>query len=184
MFDTIRADIGRFHRQDERNTLRLLWYSPGLKSLIAYRFGVWLRKIRRNPLCWPVVLVLAPFYWMLSAYVRLAFDIILDTSAVIGPGLYIGHFGGIRLRDCRLGSCCSIQQEVYLEPQAGGSDGPIIGNNVWIGAHARIQGPIKIGNGVTVGGGAFVTRDVAERCLVLGNPARVMQREYDNSSFL
>lgn len=184
MFNNIRADIGRFHRQDERNTMRLLWYSPGLKSLVAYRLGVWLRSVSGNPLCWPMVLVLAPCYWLLTAYVRLAFDIILDKSAVIGPGLYIGHFGGIRLRNCRLGACCSIQQEVRLEPSPGSDDGPVIGNSVWIGAHARTQGVIKVGDGATVGAGALVTQDVDAGCLVLGSPARVMQRNYDNSSLL
>jgi serine O-acetyltransferase len=121
---------------------------------------------------------------MLAAYVRLAYDIHLDETAEIGPGLYIGHFGGIRLRNCRLGANCAISQEVRIEPAANGSNGPVIGNRVWIGSHARIEGALRVGDGATIAAGAVVTRDVAPGCLVMGNPARVVQKDYDNSGFL
>lgn len=151
---------------------------------MIYRLGRWLLNAKKSPVCWPMVLVLTPVYWLLAAYMRLAFDIHLDKSADIGPGLYIGHFGGIRLRKCCLGANCSVQQEVRLEPSEGSDDGPIIGNNVWIGAHARVQGAVQVGNGATIGAGAFVTKDVAESCLVLGVPSRIVQNNYENSDIL
>jgi serine O-acetyltransferase len=184
MFYQIRADILRFQQVEKNNTIRLFFESPGLKTLIIYRFGRWLRNLASNPLRWPLVLVLTPAYWLMTAYMRFDCDIILDQTAEIGPGLYIGHFGGIRLRNCRIGTHCTINQEVCLEPNVGEDDGPIIGNRVWIGAHARIQGSVQVGDGSTVGAGAFVTKDVAGNCLVLGNPARVVQRDYDNSNFI
>jgi serine O-acetyltransferase len=184
MFNHIRADIQRFQRVDESSLMRLFINSPGLKTLLVYRLGRWLRKVRRYPVWWLLVLLLTPLYWLLTAYMRFACDIVLDQTADIGPGLYIGHFGGIRVHNCRLGTHCSIQQEVCLEPTENGDDGPIIGNHVWIGAHARVQGAIQVGDGATVGAGALVTQDVAASCLVLGSPARVVQRDYDNSSIL
>lgn len=184
MFNNIRADIQRLYRENDYRTLRLIWYSPGVKSLMVYRLGIWLRSLFGSPICWPIMFLLMPFYWLLALYVRLAFDIIIDKTAKIGPGLYIGHFGGIYLKNCRLGATCSIHQEVRLEPLRGSTNGPIIGDNVWIGAHATIRGQFQIGDGVTVGAGAQVKKDIPADRLVLGNPARVVQVNYNNSSFL
>jgi serine O-acetyltransferase len=162
--------------------MRLIWENPGLQALMIYRMGRWLASEGRCH-AW-LLLVLIPIYRLSVAYIRFAYDILLDQSAVIGPGLYIGHFGGIRLRNCRIGAYCSIQQEVRLEPIIGSDDGPIIGNRVWIGAHARIIGSVQVGDRATVGAGALVTQDVAASCLLLGNPARIVQINYDNSAFL
>jgi serine O-acetyltransferase len=128
--------------------------------------------------------MLTPIQWLLTTYVQIAYDIHLDTSAEIGAGLYIGHSGGIRLSNCRLGANCAIQQEVRIGPAGKGEDGPDVGDRVWIGAHAIIQGAIRVGNGATIGAGAFVTKDVPAGSLVLGHPARVIKINYDNSKFL
>lgn len=58
---------------------------------------------------------------------------------------------------------------------------PTIGDNVWVGTGSIITGGIKIGNGVTISAGSFLSRDVPDNCLVAGNPARVIMRDYDNS---
>ncbi len=184
MFKKIRADIVRYQRHDERNPLRIIWESPGLKTTIIYRLGRWLQSIGMSPLRWPLFLLLSPVYLLLVTYMRIACDIILELSADIGPGFYIGHFGGIRIKDCYVGANCSIQQEVSLLPYEGKHSGPVVGNFVWIGTHVCLQGPISIGDRATIGAGAVVTQNVEANCLVLGNPARVLQRDYDNSSIL
>jgi acetyltransferase-like isoleucine patch superfamily enzyme len=51
----------------------------------------------------------------------------------------------------------------------------VIGDNVWIGANATILKGVHIGSGSVVAAGAVVTRDVPERCVVAGNPARVVK---------
>lgn len=184
MFNNIIADIKRFQHIEEISLLRLFLSSPGFQTLMIYRFGRWLRSIRRNPLNWLLILFLTPVCWCLNAYIRFESDIIIDQSSEIGPGLYIGHFGGIWVHNCQIGAHCSIHQQVHLEPILGNNDGPIIGNRVWIGAHARIQGSIQVGDGVTIGAGALVTQDVDAGWLILGNPSRLFQRNYDNSSIL
>lgn len=50
-----------------------------------------------------------------------------------------------------------------------------IGNDCWIGGGSIILPGITIGDGVTVGAGSVVTRDVKDRCVVVGNPARVIK---------
>jgi len=187
MFEDFRADITRHDRRSRQGGQRawgLLWRNYGLQALLAYRLGRW---ITRRGLCsaWlPVALLLTLPCLLLTAYVRLAYDLHLDRTAEIGAGLYIGHFAGIHVRGCRLGQGCALQQEVRLEPAPGAPGGPEIGDRVWIGAHARIIGPLRVGDGATIGAGAEVTRDVAAGCLALGGPARVTQWGYDNSSFL
>jgi serine O-acetyltransferase len=67
-----------------------------------------------------------------------------------------------------------------------GEDGvpPIVADRVWIGAQAKIIGPMRIGAGSTVSAGAVVRRDIPERTLYMGNPGRIVMRDYDNSSIL
>jgi serine O-acetyltransferase len=180
MFEHVRSDLRRFQKaMGNCGIMRPLLFNPGLKTLMAYRLGRWLGSFARHPLRWPLML-LAPIYWTLTAYFRAAYDIRLEQSAQIGPGLLIWHFGGIRVRNCRIGEHCSIFQEVSLEPAAQDGSGPTIGDCVWIGAHARIQGALSVGDRATIGAGAVVKKDVPKGCLVLGNPARVVLRDYDN----
>ena len=87
---------------------RLLASSYGLQALLAYRLGRWLLRAGHKYYLWPLLPFGWPLYYLLSRYVRLAFDIRLELSADIGPGFYIGHFGAIRVRRCRIGANCSI----------------------------------------------------------------------------
>jgi serine O-acetyltransferase len=66
----------------------------------------------------------------------------------------------------------------------GQIDGPEIGDSVWIGAHAKIFGPVKVGARATIAPGACVTKDVPRNSLIVGAPARIVSRRYDNSHIL
>lgn len=187
IFESIREDLRHFcsNASEERSeVLRVLWNNPGLKALIVYRLGRWLRCALRSPLWWPVVVILTPVYLLLTAYYRFAYDIHLEQSADIGRGLYIGHFGGIRVRSCHIGAYCAIQQEVFIGPASPGLVGPRIGDRVWIGAHSIIKGSITVGDRATIAAGSRIISDVGIGCLMLGNPSRVGQNGYDNSGFL
>lgn len=54
----------------------------------------------------------------------------------------------------------------------------VIGNNVWIGAHVVIMPGVSIGDGVVIGAGSVVTRDIPNNTVAMGSPARVV-REID-----
>jgi serine O-acetyltransferase len=173
------ADGSRAHR-----TLRQLFAENyGLQALLAYRLGRWLLQSSRKYYWWP----LTPFAWVLyflvSRYVRLAFDIHLELSADIGPGFYIGHFGALQVRSCRIGANCSVGRLTEIAPAAGGH-GPEIGERVWIGGHVQIVGAHQIGSDTTVSAGAVVLRDIPDKALCMGNPARIVMRNYDNRSIL
>lgn len=182
MFEHIRADAMRVHRKEKGlNLAYALWRNYGLRALIIYRFGRWLKRMQKQTLGWLITLLLYPIYWLLFAFVRKAYSINLHQSADIAPGFYINHFGGIEVKNCRIGACCNIQQQVKLGSDEGGL---VIGEGVYIGAHAQLCADINIGDGATIGAGAVVTQDIPAHCLVLGNPGRIVQRNYDNSTFL
>lgn len=51
-----------------------------------------------------------------------------------------------------------------------------IGNNVWIGGSVTILPGVRIGNNTTIGAGSVVTKDIADNCVAVGNPAKVIKR--------
>jgi serine O-acetyltransferase len=185
MTGALRADIRRCtdNERSYRTLAQLLARNYGLQALVAYRLGRWLLRSRRDPYRWPLLPLGWSLYFLLNRYVRLAFDIRLELSADIGPGAYIGHFGGLHLRRCSIGANCSIGRLTHIGPAADG-EGPVIGERVWIGAHVRILGAYRIGSGATVSAGAVVRRDIPDRALCLGDPARIVLRDYDNRSIL
>lgn len=188
MFDDIRADFLRVHRSTAPlrpgGALLLLWRNHGLQALLVYRLGRWLGRLKKTMPGRTLASGLHPLWRLLDAMVRNAYGIHLEQSAEISPGLYIGHLGGIVVRHCRIGRQCAISQRVELGPVEARAGGPVIGRCVWIGAHAKILADVNIGDGATIGAGAIVSEDVPDRCLVLGNPGRIAQRDYDNSAFL
>ena len=188
MITELHTDMRRaLHRRGAvglSKALRVLFNNQGLQALVIYRFGRTLDRLEVSLSGKLLAALIRPVFNFAACLVRKAYGIDLDQSADIAPGLFIGHFGGIALNRCRIGPHCAIQQQVRLEPATTGEAGPVLGAGVWVGAHARIYGPVSVGNGATIGAGAVVTEDVPARCLVLGNPGRIAQRDYDNHAFL
>ncbi len=182
-YSDVRRQIGHGAKLTLKNIVFLALKYHGLQALFGYRLGKALQRNKSNLLLWPLL----PFGWLLyfliSRYIWHAFDIRLKLSAEIGPGLYIGHFGNIHLHECKVGNHCSISQSVHIHPAEDGVQ-PIVGDRVWIGAHAQIVGPYRVDNGSTISAGAVVKRDIPEKTLCLGNPGRVVMRDYDNSAIL
>lgn len=186
MFEDLRADLLRFSRSRRLTPSRVLHVALrlyGFQALLAYRLDRWSRAPAPGSAERVVALLARPVSRLMTAYVQKAYDIHLDPSTEIGPGLVLWHFGGIRLRSCRVGTMCTIHHQVCLTPGKHGSRGPQIGDRVWIGPHAKIVGPVRVGDGATIGAGSVVSRDVAPGALVVGNPARLVLPRYDNSAF-
>ncbi len=59
-----------------------------------------------------------------------------------------------------------------------------IGCNVWIGAHSFISCGLYITDNVTIAAGSIVLSNIEISSLVMGNPARIIQKNYDNSKLL
>lgn len=92
-----------------------------------------------------------------------------------GPGLMIYHYGYLIVNGkVRIGKNAIL----YPGIEIGDKDGtgcPVIGDNVMICAGAKIFGPLKIGNNVTIAANAVVTKDVPDNAIVGGVPAKILK---------
>ena len=91
------------------------------------------------------------------------------------PVLPHGLNGRIVTNGAKIGRRCTIYHQVTI----GGWDGgePVIGDNVMIGAGAKIIGGVHIGNNVRIGAGCVVTEDVPDNCTVVNAKARIIERK-------
>lgn len=178
--DVVRADLRRVAADETPvgRKLAVIWREMGAQAVIVYRFGQLLRSAQRQVLLWPLL----PCGWALYGFailvIRRGYGIRLSLTAEIGPGFYVGHFGGVEVANCRIGERCSVGQQTKVSC-ADGTSGPQIGNRVSIGAHARILGPLRIGDDTTIAPGARVTRDVPNGALVAGDPGRIVFRSHN-----
>jgi len=186
MLNIVRADLARYldgNPPSLRRVLKVLKAEYGLQVTIVYRFGQVLKGWIRRPLLFPLAVVgfllYFPLYWIVSR----AYGIRLYLSADIGSALYIGHFGGIEVANCRVGACCTLGEQVRIGSRDVAT-GPDIEDRVWIGGHVRVSGAIKIGRGATIASGALVEKDVPTRALLVGRPGRILSRDYDNTRIL
>lgn len=94
----------------------------------------------------------------------------------IAPGVIIQEY----FHDAQRLSTYFIQQNVLKQPsEETVSKGPIrIGHDVWIGAQSIILSGVTIGNGVIVGAGSVVTKDIPDFAIVGGNPAKVIRMRF------
>jgi serine O-acetyltransferase len=91
----------------------------------------------------------------------------------IAPGCWIPHGCQIFIHgDTVIGRNCTIQQVVTIGVAYGGKAGARIGDDVWIGCHASVIGPVTIGNRATVAANSLVIADVPTGATAIGVPAR------------
>jgi len=91
----------------------------------------------------------------------------------IGPGLFISHGQGTVLAGARIGANCHVHQGVTIGWDYRGERAPIIGDDVFIGAGAKVLGAITVGDGARIGANAVVTVDVPAGATAVGVPARL-----------
>jgi serine O-acetyltransferase len=187
LFATVGRDIRRYMRSDSRDghprlceKLHIFFGSPGLQSVLVYRFSSWVeRSVHFTLIRYPLKLIC----YTLQKLCIICWGIHIDARAQIGGGLYIGHFGGVLIGPIHMGSDCNIAQQVTIGRRAGNDTGvPIIGDRVWIGAGSIVFGGIHIGDGVTIGPLTVVARSLPAKVLVMGNPMRLLRKDYDNSA--
>jgi putative colanic acid biosynthesis acetyltransferase WcaB len=104
----------------------------------------------------------------------------IPASVKIGDGLVIHHAIGLVINSqVVIGDNVTLKHNTTIGNKEGlngeNLGSPIIGNNVIIGPHSIIIGPIKIGDNSIIGAGSVVIRDVPSNAIVAGNPARVIK---------
>ena len=165
MFQNICNDY-RAHNRD--------WGAQGFWVMVVYRFGRWRYGVR------PVILrkLFSLLYRMLYKFVQIITGIELPCEVRIGRGFVIDHFGGIVISGyAQFGDNCRIRNGVVVGlRRVEEKCAPVIGNNVDIGAGAKLLGPIHIGNNVLIGANAVVLCDVPDDSIAAGVPARIIPR--------
>ncbi|RYZ36728.1 MAG: serine acetyltransferase [Sphingobacteriales bacterium] len=157
--------------------LLLTHVAPGIKFCIIFRYCQAYRK--RNKLL---------FYIFLRLLRRIKYKYGFDIShrTTIGPGLYIGHFGGVVIHgDAVIGGNCNLSQGMTIGVLVRGSNAgvPTIGDRVFIGPGALILGGISIGNDVLIGANAVVHFDV-EDCSVVAAPSASVISKKGSSGYI
>lgn len=129
-----------------------------------YYLSNWLYR-RRVPM--------VPRFLMLL--VRLLYQSFVPYQTSIGPGVSFGHRQGIVIaRTAKIGARCLIRHQVTIANSAKG--GAIIGDDVEIGAGAKLIGRVLIGDRARIGANAVVLEDVPPDVTVAGIPARIVRR--------
>ncbi len=171
MFAELRRDIQAVRERDPaaRSTLEVLLCYPGVHALAFHRFAhaIWRRG-------WKIS---ARF---LSHVARFFTGIEIHPAAKLGPGLFIDHGMGVVIGEtAEVGENVTLLQGVTL----GGTSlkrekrHPTLGDNVVVGAGAKIIGAFKIGDGSRIGAGSVVVREVPTNSVVVGVPGRVTYRD-------
>lgn len=121
----------------------------------------------------------------LKMCVLLIHHVEIENKINIGPGLLLGHSFNIIVGANPVGENCFIGHGTTIGDGIANNDNgtPQIGDNVWIGPGSIITGGIKIGNGATISAGTVVSKDIPDNCLVIGNPGRIINQNFDNSVF-
>ncbi len=166
MFENIKADIGRLHPSGKASMRSFIagLLSQGFQAILVYRFFHWLYRNRIPG---------QPFRFFLERFIEITTGISIPAECQIGKGLRIHHFGGIIFHPtARVGDNCTIYQGVTIGDRGGSGAAAKIGNNVLIGAGAKVIGEICIGDNCVIGANAVVAKEMPPGTVALGAPCR------------
>lgn len=116
----------------------------------------------------------------ISQVARFVTGIEIHPAAKIGRGLVIDHGMGVVIGEtAEIGDNCTLYQGVTLGGTGKdvGKRHPTLGNNVLVGAGAKVLGPFTIGDNTKIAANAVVLAEMPENCTAVGIPARVVKKE-------
>ena len=169
MFSKYRQELDFIKKRDPaaRSDFEIYFLYKGFKALRYYR--------RANAAYKKGRFFLARY---LSERAKFKTGIEIHPAATIGKGFFIDHGTGVVIGETtEIGDNCVIYQGVTLggTGKETGKRHPTLGNNVMVGAGAKVLGPIKIGNNVKIAAGAVVLSDIPDNSTAVGVPARVVR---------
>ena len=116
----------------------------------------------------------------ISQTARFFTGIEIHPGAKIGKGLMIDHGMGVVIGEtAEIGDNCTLYQGVTLGGTGKdiGKRHPTLGNNVMVGAGAKVLGPFKIGDNTKIAANAVVLEEIPDNCTAVGIPAKIVRRE-------
>lgn len=170
MFARMKEDISTILEKDPaaRSSFEVMFLYNGFKAVRAYRRAHWFYKHDMKFIA----------RWI-SQHCLHKTNIEIHPGATIGRRLFIDHGTGVVIGETTIiGDDCTIYQGATLggTGKDTGKRHPTLGNNVMVGAGAKVLGPIEIGNDVRIAAGAVVLSPIPDGCTAVGVPARIVRR--------
>jgi serine O-acetyltransferase len=167
----IREDIDAVRQRDPaaKSDLEVLFLSSGVHAILAYRVA---HKLYISKHYFPARLI--------SQLARAWTGIEIHPGATIGKGFFIDHGMGVVIGEtAEIGDNCSVYQGVTLGGTGKdlGKRHPTLGDNVMVGAGAKVLGPFTIGDNSKIAAGAVVLKEIPDDATAVGVPARVVRQQ-------
>ncbi|MBQ6945221.1 MAG: serine O-acetyltransferase [Ruminococcus sp.] len=171
MIKTIKRDIALIRESDPaaRNAVEILLTYPTLRAIRSYRLAHWFYVRKYYTIA-----------RIISQRARNKTGIEIHPGATIGKGLFIDHGMGVVIGETAvIGDNCLLYQGVTLggTGKDKGKRHPTLGNNVLVGAGAKVLGPFTVGNNVKIAANAVVLNAIPDDCTAVGVPARIVRRK-------
>lgn len=165
-----KEEIESVKRRDPaaRSTLEIVLTYSGLHAVLAYRVA---HKLYEKKFFLAARII--------SQAARFFTGIEIHPGAKIGKGFFIDHGSGVVIGETtEIGDNCLVYQGVTLggTGKDKGKRHPTLGNNVMVGAGARVLGPFTVGDNVKIAANAVVLEAVPPNCTAVGVPARIVRR--------
>lgn len=169
MFNNLKAEIDAIMERDPaaRSRAEIYFLYSGFKAVRSYRRANWWFKREHKFIA----------RWI-SQRSRHKTGIEIHPGATIGKGLFIDHGMGVVIGETtEIGDNCTIYQNVTLggTGKENGKRHPTLGDNVLVGAGAKVLGPFKVGDNARIAAGAVVLSAVPDNATAVGVPARVVK---------
>lgn len=171
MFDKLKAEIDTIIERDPaaKSRLEVFFLYPSFKAVRAYR------RAHKH--------YVKGHFFRARAISQRALrrtGIEIHPGAVIGKNFFIDHGSGVVIGETtEIGDNCTVYQGVTLggTGKEVGKRHPTLGNNVMVGAGARVLGPFKVGDNSKIAANAVVLSEVPPNCTAVGVPARIVRRD-------
>ena len=167
----IKDDVESVKQRDPaaKSNIEILLLYSGVHAILAYRVA---HKLYVSEHYFSARLV--------SQVARRLTGIEIHPGATIGKRLFIDHGMGLVIGETtEIGNDCTLYQGVTLGGTGKdvGKRHPTLGNNVMVGAGAKVLGPVKIGDNSKVAAGAVVLHEIPEQSTAVGIPAKVVKHK-------
>ena len=169
MFKKLREELDAVMARDPaaKSRLEVYFLYSGFKAIRSYRKAHWFHTHNMKFIA-----------RMISQISRRRTGIEIHPGATIGKNLFIDHGMGVVIGETAvIGDNCTLYQNVTLggTGKDTGKRHPTLGDNVLVGAGAKVLGPFTIGNNVRIAAGAVVLDAVPDNATAVGVPARVVR---------
>jgi len=151
-----------YERTDWKGMLKAL-LTDGTPAMVWYRLMQWARRWR-----------LVPLELAFNRMNTICCGCVIGRGAEFGPGFVLIHSNGVVINGTvRGGANVKLEHQVTIGAEKRQS--PVLGDDVFVGAGAKILGAVRIGDGAKVGANAVVLGDVPPGATAVGIPARVVR---------